>query len=64
MWVIYENPSDHPGKWIARKWVDSRPTREYLEEDSLHRLRGLLPRGLDRLPRTVFDDPVIKEVWL
>ena len=70
-WVIYRNPSDHPGKYVVRRWTIGRgevtPDPEPAAVvDTLERARAEVPveLGLVRLPRTQWDDPVIAEVWL
>lgn len=68
MWVIYEKPSDHSDKFVARKWLIDKEgafgTDDMFVGDSLDEVRGTLPPGLTRLPRAVSDDPVIVETWL
>lgn len=72
--VIYENPSDFPGKWVLRRWaIVSADDGEVKIEaglpivaDSLEGARLGLPidGSLHRVPRQPGDDPVIVEVWL
>jgi hypothetical protein len=69
MWVVTKNPSDYPGKFVARLNYITAEGRfslagEPLTADSLDALRAKLPLGLHRLPRWAHDDPVIVEVWL
>jgi hypothetical protein len=67
LWTVYDHPSDHPAYWVARRWEIRReavPTGDLLKADTLDELRGLLPPGLDRLPREPGDDPAIVETWL
>lgn len=68
MWVIYYNPTDYPGKTLARRWdvttVDT-PTNEILVSDNLLDLRVRFESmGLVCLGRSPEDDPVILEVWV
>ena len=65
-WVVTENPSDLPSKFVARPW--SVETGQYfhahLEADSLDAIRWELPVGLVRMGRATGEDPVIVETWL
>ncbi len=66
MWVIYSNPSDFPpGTFVARKWIDNKPSLSFKKSNDIEILRSdLNERGLVRLERHQFDDPVITEVWI
>lgn len=64
MWVVYNNPIDLPGRYVARKWLNATPTAELIQGVTLEELRGRLPGGLFRLDRHDQDDPKIVEVWL
>lgn len=63
IWVVYDNPTDYPGRFVARKWLADTPTQELRLADSLEELRQLLPDGLCCLPRSPVDDPKIVETW-
>lgn len=71
MWVIYENPSDFPGLFVARKHEircgTHNPTEEYYTAKLLKILRvwvqGKSP-GCIRIPRDSKDDPTIVESWM
>lgn len=72
MWVIYHDPADYPGQFVARRWEVAgggpKATREMRLADSLEGVRALLP-GMDsgrlyRIGRNAADDPVIVETWL
>ena len=66
--VIYENPTDYPDRFVVRKWrigggaVEAAvwPTKVV---DSLEEARSHVPDGLVNIGRTSGDDPVIREVW-
>lgn len=68
IWAVYRNPSDHPGKWVLRGHnvgpgvVMARPGC-YIADSYTALLRSL-PSGLQRLPNSPFDDPVIYECWI
>lgn len=69
LWTVTRNPSDFPGKFVARETVVSpsgelRVDRAAFVADTLERVREMLPEGLHRVPRALNDDPVIVEVWL
>ena len=63
MWVIYDHPKDHPGKFVARLFIWDKPTDNMKTADSIEEIRQLLPEGLFPTDRFVFDDPCIREVW-
>lgn len=73
-WVVYDNPSDHPGKFVAREWLiypasegGARPSEvtcyvdEYLE--NVRRFIQAVAPDSFRIARSPEDDPVIVEVW-
>lgn len=68
LWVVYDSPTDCPGKYVARMFVvaggESRATAYVLHGPTLDAVRGLLPPGLYRLPRHDDDEPHIVETWL
>jgi hypothetical protein len=69
MYVITDNPTDHPGKFVVRAWDvqagEAKPHAEAHEiSDSLDDARGSIPDGLVMLPRSEDDDPVIVESWI
>lgn len=64
IWTIYSHPSDYPDLFVARKFIMDKPTRVMIAAESLDELRGLLPLGLTRLDRHLFDDPCIVETWV
>lgn len=68
MWVVYENPTDRPEKFAARKWLaeggDLQATLERLVADTLGELYSQLPPGLVRFPRSPGDAPTVRETWI
>lgn len=68
LWTVYENPTDYPGWFVARlSYVEGgahRQTDNVFIDRNLESLRKRLPRGLTKLARVPYDDPVIVEVWL
>ena len=67
MWVVIDNPSDFPGRQLARCHY-SLPNREATEMviiGSLPTIRSALAsHGYTCIGRQPEDDPVIVEVWL
>ena len=67
MWTVYANPSDYPGKFVARKFhVTNKvmPTDDIIVAESLGHVRALLPKGLFCLTRNAADDGPIVESWI
>jgi len=69
LWTIYHNPSDYPGKYVARRFVVERglglkAAREVLIADTLEAIRARLPPGLYCLGRQPGDEPQIVETWI
>lgn len=72
MWVVYDNPIDFPGQFVARKFLGDKPTEDYFYNKSLAAVREWIheqarncgqgaPYRMARLPN---DDPVIFETWM
>ena len=71
MWRVYKDPKEHPGEYVARKFVITEdfygPTYELISSRSLRDVRNVLRslyRGLIQLKRLPDDGPDIVEVWL
>lgn len=65
MIVIYKNPADYPGKYVARLWDMNKPTGEFAVADTYEELIKEVPVGdMVRMPRHPDDDPVICEIWM
>lgn len=69
IWTVTFDTKDYPGRYCARKHFIGRggvygPTDTHVTGDTLDQVRGLLPDGLTRLPRSVNDQPVIVESWI
>lgn len=67
IYVIYDNPTDHPGKFVVRKWWGDKPTGEGAVTDSLYAARLYIRElglGLVMVTRDPGDDPCIVESWL
>ena len=66
MWVIYANPSDYPGHYVARLWdgLKLQATSSYMLAPTLEAIRLRLPPDLHRVERHQYDDLCIVETWL
>lgn len=71
MWVIYDNPTDYPGMYVARMWnvvtgeLEPQPTAEIIITANVDDLSDyFLEQGLAFLARAEADDPKIMGVWL
>lgn len=72
MLTVYENPSDHPGRFVVRKWdltsgqlrAAAAPLAVVLTlEEARDAVRASHPDAV-RILRCVNDDPVIVETWI
>lgn len=63
IWVVYDHPTDHPDVYIARRFVNDRPTGDTIQGLTLDAVRDQLPAGLARFNRDPKDDPKIVECW-
>lgn len=64
IWVIYNSPTDLPGRFVARKWNRDQPTLELIQGKTLEEVREKLPLGLVMIPRHPRDDLKLVEFWL
>lgn len=64
IWTVYQNPTDYPGKFIARRSLSGVPTRDVLVADTLDELRSRGPAGKAVVDRHPMDDAVIVETWM
>ncbi|SFM14286.1 hypothetical protein [Pelosinus propionicus] len=63
--VVYKNPSDYLGKYVARLWYSDKPTEFVIVRDTLADVRSAIPAGFFiRVAPSVDDDPVIVEMWI
>lgn len=61
---IYNNPSDYPGKYVARLWDVDKPTDMVAIAESLEEIREAKPPEMMIMDRMPNDDPVIVETWI
>lgn len=65
IFVIYENPLDYPGKFVARVWDLDKPTPFCAVRDSYRDIIATLPRNhMFRIPRDPRDEARIVESWV
>jgi hypothetical protein len=63
--AVYENPSDYPGKYVARLWdIQRRPTRYVMVKDDLESIRNNIPKTMKRMEPCPQDDPILVETWI
>lgn len=62
--AIYERPKDYPDKYVARVFDIDRPTFLAVTADTLEEIRGCVPEGMHRVPRSEFDAEGIVESWI
>lgn len=69
IFVIYENPSDYPGKFVVRRhFTSANETRADLKPHAvttnLIEARNTIPPRFTNFPKHPSDDPVIREIYL
>lgn len=62
--VVYYNPIDFSGKFVARVFDSNLPTNDYIVKKRLEEIREAIPSRFVRLSRSEDDDPVIVETWI
>lgn len=65
IWVVYDHPSDYPDMYVAREWVDGKPTANFITAVNYEMVRWFMEQmSLVRLERSPEDDPTIMESWI
>jgi hypothetical protein len=66
VWVVYDHPADYPDTYVARCWIDDRPTDSVIVSTDLEKIRDVLEieMHLVKLMPMEGDDPTILETWL
>lgn len=68
VYVIYENPEDYPGKYVARLHVveagESYATNLVAVRNTLKDIRMCIPATCQLFARDEKDDPCIVETWI
>ena len=62
--VIYENPKDYPGYFVARLFDMQQPTLLAAIKETLVEARRAVPRTMICINRHESDDPAIVESWI
>lgn len=67
--VIYENPSDYPGRFVVRRFViDGSALKVAVHPaaicDTIEHARFVIPDGFMKMMPHPDDDPVIVETWI
>lgn len=77
-WVIFDSPSDYPGKHVARRftrdenrpqpfwnsYLDLKPTTDRFVAAGLAELRAMLPQDRGCFPPPAEADECVVEVWI
>jgi hypothetical protein len=67
-YVIYQNPTDYPGRFVVRVWRITPdgliPDDDVFETSCLKDARAVVPAGLTCVAASPADDPVIVETWM
>ena len=68
LWVVYNSPSDAPGRHVARLHVAGRAGLYVcalaVAGDTIDEVRAAIPAGLVRIDRAATDESTIVETWL
>jgi hypothetical protein len=69
MWVVYSDPKDFPGKYVARRHDlyhgrEAAASDEHYVADTLEEIRAAIPGDLVCFARLPDDDVKIVETWL
>ena len=65
LFVIYNNPSDFPGKYVCRLYDAAQAIKFATVSNTLEDARKTIPPGeYLRIPAEKWDDPVIAEIWI
>lgn len=71
IYTVYDNPSDFPGTYVARKFLFDQPLDVTYANEDLGAVRRWVMAELRKegimatcMPRSQNDDPVIVESWI
>lgn len=68
IWTVYDHPKDYNDAFVARKFLNDKPTDDILLAPTLEELRKAVQKAADyellRMERSECDDPFIVESWL
>ena len=64
IWTVYDRPADYPNEYVARKFLNEKPTDEVITSTSLDEVREAL-EDMGFVCLGVGDEnPVIIETWM
>jgi hypothetical protein len=63
-WAVYYNPTDQPGKYVARKFIGETPTHECAVGETLEAVRAAIPPWMVCLARHEDDPANVVEAWI
>lgn len=58
------NQVEYPGKYVARMFIGSTPTRYVIVAEKLEEIRITIPLTMNKIERMKEDDPSLIEVWI
>jgi hypothetical protein len=67
IWTVYDHPRDYPRNFVARKFINDKPTNNIIQGLSLDEVRKKIldiNPNLTCFTRQPNDDPIILETWL
>lgn len=72
IWVIYDNPTDFPNKFVARRWEGTKATFDCYAYSNIEIVRHWIKQnGIENnqyvncnIPTHSLDDPKIVETWM
>ena len=65
MWTIYDRPLDYPDGFIARLFLNDRPTDKVFKSKDIDNIRLKLKMlGKVKIPRHRDDPPSVVEIWM
>ena len=72
LWTIYQNTTDYPGLFVARRFELDRPTNDTFADKEIEAVRRWVREHASqsgqgvphRLPRQPEDDPLVVETWI
>lgn len=65
IWTVYQNPRDHPNRWVLRAHdVPGGARADCVVRKTYQALIQHIPTGCVRMTRWPGDDPMIVESWI
>ena len=64
IWVVYNRPLDFPDKYVARLFINNKPTQKIIVENDLEKIRNEMELNeLTKIPRHESDPLSVIESW-